>query len=483
MMSGTGGADAGDGMALALFEIASQRIGVPIAQVVQALPRPANITRLPRHHNAIEGVFLLRGIAVPLINLHPLLQPDGRASVERCIVVALRAEGKWVAIYVDRVLGLTKIRPDAVRQVFHDDDQTEFFHSVAMEAGHDTALSLLDPLRLANQVRVWTEGADSSAADATAEAASAERGESPSFVMVKAGSTCLGFPAADVGEMVASLQVQKMGAISPGFGGMTKWRGKDVPVWDLTQSLGLPAATLDERAGYMVLMTEDACAAFPVTAIQAVQAIAMSAMQPVTESEAPWTHSCLGSVLNAQQERVLLMDPRRVLSNVPLSGLQRREQAHQPGKLAALEYAADSTKSAYIVVRSGQEWALPMANLLEIVRLPEQFLQALDSGAATLGYLEWRGASVEVVDLLFATQGRASAVGDNARIILVQLGARTLALLVEDVLALIAAHAGVRSSYQAMGKMVHMVSLGHGLARKSYQTLDLASLAWGGQTV
>jgi len=479
MMSGWAGAAAGDGVELALFEIASQRVGVAIAHVVQAVPRPANITRLPRQHNAIEGVFLLRGVAVPLINLHPLLQPDGSARIDHGIVVTLMAEGKWVAVYVDRVLGLTKVPPDAVRQVFHDDDQTEFFHSVAMEHGRDTALSLLDPLRLANQARVWTEGADSHAADASASAVASVRGTNQSFVVVKVGATCLGFPAADVGEVVTSLPVQKMGAISPGFAGMTKWRGKDVPVCDLTQPLGLPAAAVEDRAGYMVVMSQDACAAFPVTAIQAVQSMAMADLQAVSDSQAPWTRCCLGSVLNAQQERVLLMDPRRVLAELPLSRLPIRAQANRPGNLAALAYAADSTKSAYIVVRSGQEWALPMGNLLEIVRLPAQFSRAADGGLATLGYLEWRGQSVELVELLLVTQGRASAVADNARVILVQLGARTLALLVEDVIALIAAHAGVRSSYQAMGKLVHMVSLGQGLAQKSYQTLDLTTLAWG----
>ena len=74
--AGAGAALAAPGsLEFALFEVGSQRIGVPSANVVQAIAYPAALTHLPRAGQTLAGVFTHRGQVVPLLDLQRWMQP------------------------------------------------------------------------------------------------------------------------------------------------------------------------------------------------------------------------------------------------------------------------------------------------------------------------------------------------------------------------------------------------------------------------
>ncbi len=78
-----------DSLEFALFEVGSQRMGVPSANVVQAIAYPVALTHLPRAGQALAGVFTHRGQVVPLLDLQRWMQARAQPLLWRLLPLLL----------------------------------------------------------------------------------------------------------------------------------------------------------------------------------------------------------------------------------------------------------------------------------------------------------------------------------------------------------------------------------------------------------
>lgn len=494
--TGTGVALAAPGsLEFALFEVGSQRIGVPSANVVQAIAYPAALTHLPRAGQALAGVFTHRGQVVPLLDLQRWMQPQapdaGQGAGAGAAVAAanasaggvgapqqvliLKAADKLMAVVVHAVKGLLRVPPEALRRIHHDEDAQEFFHSVLLAEDQQTLISLLDPQRLALQAQVWASAAAPASPPLQTSALAPSAAET--FAVVRLGTTLLALPASSVGEVLARPVLQKMGGLSSDFLGMTRWRGHDVPVLELAQMLGLPEARAGDAAWLLVLHLGLRTLAFYVDEIRAVRTLEASALQPGASLSDAMQPYCRGSCLLPDGERVYWLRPEALLDASPLSNVTRSAVADTAVGPLRLGYQAASGSAALVVFKSRQLWAASMGLMREILTVPKDFQRVPEAASAMLGAVEWRGQSLALWDLRQALHAQPSVVGEEARIIVTQSGAHTVGLLVESVAALIPAHAGSRSRFRANGEVVEMVTVGSGAQQASYQLMDLNRLA------
>jgi purine-binding chemotaxis protein CheW len=94
---------------LLLCRVSSHRIGLPIDQVVETM-RPLPAERLSGAPDFVRGVSVIRGVAVPVVDVGRLVA--GEASrAERFVIV--RAAQRTVALAVDRVDGLCTLPPES----------------------------------------------------------------------------------------------------------------------------------------------------------------------------------------------------------------------------------------------------------------------------------------------------------------------------------------------------------------------------------
>jgi chemotaxis signal transduction protein len=491
--TGTGGALAMPGsLEFALFEVGSQRIGVPSANVVQAIAYPAALTHLPRAGRALAGVFTHRGQVVPLLDLQRWMLPQAVDAGEGAgvavdaatasaggtgasqQVLILKAADKLMAVVVHSVKGLLRVPPGAVRRIHQDEDAQEFFHSVLLVEDQQTLISLLDPQRLALLAQVW---ASAPIAAATQPASGEDAGQTETYAMVRLGTTLLALPASSVGEVLARPLLQKMGGLSSDFLGMTRWRGHDVPVLELAQMLALPEAPAGDAAWLLVLHLGLRTLAFYVDEIRAVRTLQANSLQPGTSLSDAMQPYCRGSCLLPDGERVYWLRPEALLDASPLSNVARSAVAEKAVGPLRLGYQAAAGGAALVVFKSRQLWAASMGMMREIVTLPKDFQRVPDAASAMLGSIEWRGQALALWDLRQALHAQPSALSADARIIVTQCGAHTVGLLVESVVALIPAHAGSRARFSANGAVVEMVTVGSGAQQASYQLMDLSRLA------
>jgi chemotaxis signal transduction protein len=455
---------------LAQVELGGTLVGIPAGCVVRALPRPAPLAQLPRAGAAIDGVFSDGGQLVPLVDLRRWMA-GGSAGDVPPLVMVLDADGRSLGLAVDAVRGLVRVPAARVRQVHHDDAPDEFFHSVATLDDGVSLISLLDPLRLMSQVRVW---APSESSTGRGQIGAEHEGPAAAalFALVRIAGSLVAFDTNHVGEVVHSPSVQPLDLGGSEVAGILRLRGQQVPMLAGPGTLGLPGSATASRGGLALLLSDGSRAvALPIDAVHAVQPIDAAAIQPAHDAGLAADAFFRGVVRNSDGENVLLLDSERLLATFAAPGLSAKAAQDSAGGGSRRK---DSLAQAHIVVQAGQEWAISMSSVHEITSLPDDFEMLPSAGQSVAGSAGWRGRSLPVLDL----RGAAGRVDRRrTRMVVVQHGERHAALLADDLTALLPSNAATHSRFKvAGGGLVDMLTVASTGARKSYRVMDLGAL-------
>ncbi len=95
------------------FWVADEQYGVNIDDLQEVIKLP-EITSVPRVAEAVLGIFSLRGTIVPLLDLRLVLNLDARELTKQARILVVRADGDWVGLVVDRVVGVVRIEAEQI---------------------------------------------------------------------------------------------------------------------------------------------------------------------------------------------------------------------------------------------------------------------------------------------------------------------------------------------------------------------------------
>lgn len=109
------------------FLLGTEEYVLPVGQVSEVLT-PREVTPVPNTPDYILGVCSLRGAVLPVIDLHRRLGLPGTAQSDRSrIIVTSLGQDDRVGLFVDRVRGVVRFLPSAVRPVPETVEQSAEF--------------------------------------------------------------------------------------------------------------------------------------------------------------------------------------------------------------------------------------------------------------------------------------------------------------------------------------------------------------------
>lgn len=473
-------------LTFAQVELGGLRFGLATSHVVQALARPRSLTRLPRSHGALEGVFNNRGQVVPVVDLRKWMADAPATDGTPPHVMVLAAEGRVVGVAVDAIRSLLRVRASCIHRVHRDDSSDSFFHSVAMPDDGGEPVSLLDPVRLMAQTQAWANG---SALGDTGEAVEgvthtthgSTATATPPQALLRLGNTLLAVPALHVGEVVPALPVQRIFGRDNPLLGMVRWRQYDLPLVNPDRTLGLPPAPKPATPRLMaVLLVGERGLALPVDEVVGLRGFAHTRVQAAADSGLEHASLFAGTTQLDGGERVHLLDTDRLLALCHLGnqGTPPAGPATAAPQAALPALGSDAPqREGHIVFDAGALWAAPLSALLEITHLPANFRAQPPNTRGVIGTLEWRGRALPVLDVRQPTAERGPEHPTGAKLIAVQAHGAVAGLVVNDVVALLPAHVGVHTRLlMAGGEWLHMITVGDMGQRKSYRVMAVGNL-------
>lgn len=99
---------------LCAFAVGEQEYVLDVMRI-RAIVRPPPVIQVPHTPDAVEGMIELRGAVIPVVDLRKRLSAPAIPLGPKARMLVVVVEGREVALLVDRVLEVMRIRRSAIR--------------------------------------------------------------------------------------------------------------------------------------------------------------------------------------------------------------------------------------------------------------------------------------------------------------------------------------------------------------------------------
>jgi purine-binding chemotaxis protein CheW len=315
---------------LIVFGVAGQEFALPVANVIEVMPAPAEATQLPHSEAAVTGMIALRGGLLPLLSLKHLLGLTGDSQGGVIVVAAIGPA--TVGLAVDSVREIMRVHRsllEPVPPVIAGRTKGEAkVQSVIKADGGERLISVLGPEQLFRE-DIMTRIRNQAPAMAGAAQAAVQADERTFLVIRLAGQEFgLAIPAVEEVAM-APEQVTRLPRAPDFLRGVTNLRGAVLPIIDQRRRFGLDEAGEGEGRRLVVIRIGGSMAGLIVDGVSEVLRTPQAAIEPAPRLAGG---AILEGVLNLRngERMILLLDPARLLTTSEagmLDALARTDEA------------------------------------------------------------------------------------------------------------------------------------------------------------
>ncbi len=269
---------------LLAFVLAGQHYALPLEQVREVIPVPAEIAELPRSDVAMLGAASLRGALIPIASTRSLLGlPPAPLSSSARIVVAAIGEAR-VGLAVDEVRAIVHAVASAIGPVpkVLNRGAGEAQVSAMLRTETGGLIAVLDPERLFAEESVAQILEDGRGGAGDSEGAAARSGQR--FVIFQLGTESYGLDIGAVEEVTALPETLSRMPRAPAYVlGVMARRGRAVPVIDQRDRFGVSGATPAARPRVIVTRIGDLVAGFAVDSVSEILELSDEQLSPTPE--------------------------------------------------------------------------------------------------------------------------------------------------------------------------------------------------------
>ena len=240
---------------------------------------------------------------------------------------------------------------------------------------------------------------------AQSDAVQNDAGHTANFVTFDLADGKFGFHLGDVGEIIRVPNLARMPLAPQSLVGLANMHGVVLPVVDLRRLLGLPGVPLGE-ATRVIVIARGAPVGYVVDRIDGLVALPAGRLEKDDAGAGTIDPALLDGIIKGAEgeSTVKILNPTRILrdefSKLGVSGQRASSTAAGSPAGAAKSTAAVEHKVSLVSFElGGQEYALPLDRVQEIIQLPDRISEVARSETAVLGVVTLRDRLLPLVSL------------------------------------------------------------------------------------
>lgn len=388
------------------FQIGGNEFAVSVMSIQEVVNRPAEFTNIPLSPDYLLGLFNLRGLIIPVVDLRAIFglpKNDENASESK---VAIIEHGEHCfGLLVDRtgdVFNARDVDQNTVSRV-RGDVREAIIGGVFKLDGGRRLIQMLDPFELLKLEKLpRVSGTHHSALTRR------KRGRRKQCISFQVGDCVCAFDMKSIKEIV-ELQAIDNTALAHGWTlGAIDLRGSTVPVIDFRVFLGkkepTPAHELAGKGHKLIVMRlGDNLISLLVDSISNIVSYFDDDLIGFPGVGIERTEMFLGCLANDQDNMVLLLDHNRILDDAELaditmghSTLFSDEDAHGN---SVSESEDTGTKRTLITFSVGSKFALDIESVNEVISFPETIVHPPSLPSFIEGMVNLRGELIPIINL------------------------------------------------------------------------------------
>jgi purine-binding chemotaxis protein CheW len=376
---------------------------------VQEIIRVPEIVKVPKSPSSLMGLANLRGKVLPVVNLRKVfgLADKSLDEANRVIVVDL---GQVLGFLVDNVYSVIEVEETKIESA--EDIQSivksDFLKGVIKDVGRFKMVMMLDLEKVVE--KEFSQAIQTSSQEykvrsfekTEEEEAIKEAKEERQFVSFLVAGEEYAIPIESVQEIVLVPEhITKVPNSESTILGIMNLRNKVLPLASLRRLFGIPEESLTEQSRIVVLSLGELSVGIVVDNVREVLRVPEALIEPVppiivqNETNFEITEICR---LNDGKRLVSIISVTNLFKHKDikevLSSMEEKKELEE-----TQEEMLEEEEQFVIFKLENQEYAVPIENVQEIVRVPEELTRVPKTPDFVEGVINLRGSVLPVIDL------------------------------------------------------------------------------------
>jgi purine-binding chemotaxis protein CheW len=376
---------------------------------VQEIIRVPEIVKVPKSPSSLMGLANLRGKVLPVVNLRKVfgLADKSLDEANRVIVVDL---GQVLGFLVDNVYSVIEVEETKIESA--EDIQSivksDFLKGVIKDVGRFKMVMMLDLEKVVE--KEFSQAIQTSSQEykvrsfekTEEEEAIKEAKEERQFVSFLVAGEEYAIPIESVQEIVLVPEhITKVPNSESTILGIMNLRNKVLPLASLRRLFGIPEESLTEQSRIVVLSLGELSVGIVVDNVREVLRVPEALIEPVppiivqNETNFEITEICR---LNDGKRLVSIISVTNLFKHKDikevLSSMEEKKELEE-----TQEEMLEEEEQFVIFKLKNQEYAVPIENVQEIVRVPEELTRVPKTPDFVEGVINLRGSVLPVIDL------------------------------------------------------------------------------------
>lgn len=390
------------------FWLGNSEFAVPVSAIREVVNEPDTISALPLAPPFLLGLFNLRGLIIPIVDLRLLLElpklEGAEGSADRSKVAIIENGDKCVGILFDRA-GEVLNKPGSTRVNFRAND------GGVKDVVIDGVLKLDDGARMVQIINPYEllriERVPQTEAAAFQNNQWGKLGKRLSCVSFQLGHTNCAMDLRYVQEVKDMPPLDKS-LLAHGYViGTVNLRGKTIPIVDFRSFIGpepvfsLGGQALSQRK-LLVMQTNGGLIGLMVYSIDSIIPFFESDILPFAELALPRGDIVKGCLVNDDRQLVMLLDHERLMADPGLAEPAKicsdiHENVNEAAKETESELHAE--RRTFILFSSETSFAMDTRMVSEVINKPEFLLEPPYARDFVEGIINLRGELITLIDL------------------------------------------------------------------------------------
>ncbi len=391
----------------------------------------------------VEGVLNLRGMAIPIFNLRKFLKMEGIIDPAVMKVAVVKFNSIRVGLVFDSACGI--IHPKSEERSYYQynsgSDNKIISGAIKIESS-ERLLQILDPQALLALQNIPHLSNDNNKIDEQTVKRSKVSNLKKCITFTCSGIR-LGFEITGIHEILTVPEIQKNPWVSDLCMGMTKVRGKVIPVLKFSQLFKRPESDGDpSRRRIIVLNHKQELLGLFVDSVESIGSYSTETLIPIPSFNDNRIDMFSGCVTLNDDSDVFLIDPQLIFANDEILQITHGHAKMYHSENTKSELDKNKIKQVYVSFLIDHRFCLPISEVREVINFTDQIVAAPGSPDPIVGLYSLRGKIVNIADarILYEINSSTDRIKNaDKKIIIIEQQDEMVGLLVDSVDNLVSA--------------------------------------------
>ncbi len=419
----------------ASFRLGESELAISISSLQEVVNYPDKITAVPLAPDYLVGLFNLRGVVTPIVDVARLLGVESEKSSAFKKVAIVSTEKVRIGLLFDSTSEILNVQEEDI-SVFEKPatGNKTVIRSILKLNGGDRLVEVIDPLSL---VKIENLPEIMEQTKSNVVGITKKNSKRCQCITFRSGPLEFGLQISGIREIIRMPEIKRSVLAVDYCIGMVNLRGMIVPILDFQKFLKIGGAEGSDRDSkrIIILTLENVHVGMLVDSVDSIVSFLEDEILPIPLFQQEKIEMMRGLLPDQNNANVIFLNENKILSNDEVLEITRGHNSLYGKKDSRTQEERDksSQRNAYLTFKLNHMLSTRLSGIDEIAKIDEELMKLPGYPSYVVGMMNMRGEMVMVIDLRGYYGMSPVTEPLNSRILIVKGEKAKYGLLVDSV--------------------------------------------------